>query len=212
MPLINVLKLSIDLWHRCALFVVLLSALFAPAMGYSQELRAIIDTSKGTIEVNLNERAAPTTVANFANLAIRGFYDGLTFHRVERNFMIQGGDPLADGTGGPGYQFAGEILLKHNQPGIISMANSGPGTEGSQFFITHLATSHLDGLHSVFGKVISGQSVVNQIRRRDIINSIIIEGDPSALFRKRKDQLSEWNQVLDEIFPNLKSIFVPVAN
>ncbi|MCH2347636.1 MAG: peptidylprolyl isomerase [Pseudomonadales bacterium] len=212
MPLINVLKLSIDLWHRCALFVVLLSALFAPAMGYSQELRAIIDTSKGTIEVNLNERAAPTTVANFANLAMRGFYDGLTFHRVERNFMIQGGDPIADGTGGPGYQFAGEILLKHNQPGIISMANSGPGTEGSQFFITHLATSHLDGLHSVFGKVISGQSVVNQIRRRDIINSIIIEGDPSALFRKRQDQLSEWNQVLDEIFPNLKSIFVPVAN
>ena len=212
MPLINVLKLSIDLWHRCALFVVLLSALFAPAMGYSQELRAIIDTSKGKIEVNLNERAAPTTVANFANLAMRGFYDGLTFHRVERNFMIQGGDPIADGTGGPGYQFAGEILLKHNQPGIISMANSGPGTEGSQFFITHLATSHLDGLHSVFGKVISGQSVVNQIRRRDIINSIIIEGDPSALFRKRQDQLSEWNQVLDEIFPNLKSIFVPVAN
>ena len=212
MPLINVLKLSIDLWHRCALFVVLLSALFAPAMGYSQELRAIIDTSKGTIEVNLNERAAPTTVANFANLAMRGFYDGLTFHRVERNFMIQGGDPIADGTGGPGYQFAGEILLKHNQPGIISMANSGPGTEGSQFFITHLATSHLDGLHSVFGKVISGQSVVNQIRRRDIINSIIIEGDPSALFRKRQDQLSEWNQVLDEIFPDLKSIFVPVAN
>ena len=212
MPLINVLKLSIDLWRRCALFVLLLSVLFVPAMSYSQELRAIIDTSKGTIEVNLNERAAPTTVANFANLAMRGFYDGLTFHRVERNFMIQGGDPIADGTGGPGYQFAGEILLKHNQPGIISMANSGPGTEGSQFFITHLATSHLDGLHSVFGKVISGQSVVNQIRRRDIINSIIIEGDPSALFKKRQDQLSEWNQVLDEIFPNLKSIFVPVAN
>ena len=212
MPLINVLKLSIDLWRRCALFVVLLSVLCVPAVSYSQELRAIIDTSKGTIEVNLNERAAPTTVANFANLAMRGFYDGLTFHRVERNFMIQGGDPIADGTGGPGYQFAGEILLKHNQPGIISMANSGPGTEGSQFFITHLATSHLDGLHSVFGKVISGQSVVNQIRRRDIINSIIIEGDPSALFRKRQDQLSEWNQVLDEIYPNLKSVFVPVAN
>ena len=212
MPLINVLKLSIDLWRRCAIFVVLLSVLFVPAMGYSQGLRAIIDTSKGTIEVNLNERAAPTTVANFVNLAIRGFYNGLTFHRVERNFMIQGGDPLADGTGGPGYQFAGEILLKHNQPGIISMANSGPGTDGSQFFLTHLATSHLDGLHSVFGKVISGQSVVNQIRRRDIINSIIIEGDPSALFRKRQDQLSEWNQVLDEIYPNLKSVFVPVAN
>ena len=212
MPLINVLKLSIDLWHRCALFVVLLSVLFVPAMGYSQELRAIIDTSKGTIEVILNERAAPTTVANFVNLAIRGFYDGLTFHRVERNFMIQGGDPLATGAGGPGYQFVGEILLKHNQPGIISMANSGPGTDGSQFFITHLATSHLDGLHSVFGKVISGQPIVNQIRRRDVINSITIEGDPSALFRRRQEQLREWNQVLNEKFPNLKSVFVPVAN
>jgi len=212
MPLINMIKLSIDLWRRCALFVVLLSVSFAPAVGYSQELRAIIDTSKGTIEVSLNERAAPTTVANFVNLAIRGFYDGLTFHRVERNFMIQGGDPLADGTGGPGYQFAGEILLKHNQPGIISMANSGSGTDGSQFFITHLATSHLDGLHSVFGKVISGQLVVNQIRRRDVINSITIEGDPSALFRRRQEQLSEWNQVLDENFPYLKSVFVSVAN
>jgi len=212
MPLINMIKLSIDLWRRCALFVVLLSVSFAPAVGYSQELRAIIDTSKGTIEVSLNERAAPTTVANFVNLAIRGFYDGLTFHRVERNFMIQGGDPLADGTGGPGYQFAGEILLKHNQPGIISMANSGSGTDGSQFFITHLATSHLDGLHSVFGKVISGQLVVNQIRRRDVINSITIEGDPSALFSRRQEQLSEWNQVLDENFPYLKSVFVSVAN
>jgi len=181
-------------------------------MGYSQDLRAIIDTSKGTIEVTLNERAAPTTVANFVNLAIRGFYEGLMFHRVERNFMIQGGDPLGNGTGGPGYQFTGEILLKHNQPGIISMANSGPGTDGSQFFITHLATSHLDGLHSVFGKVISGQPVVNQIRRRDIINSITIEGDPSTLFRRKQDQLSEWNQVLDENFSDLKSVFESGTN
>ena len=212
MPIINEPILKINRCNLCAVFILLTTALSVPIMGYSQDLRAIIDTSKGTIEVTLNERAAPTTVANFVNLAIRGFYEGLMFHRVERNFMIQGGDPLGNGTGGPGYQFTGEILLKHNQPGIISMANSGPGTDGSQFFITHLATSHLDGLHSVFGKVISGQPVVNQIRRRDIINSITIEGDPSTLFRRKQDQLSEWNQVLDENFSDLKSVFESGTN
>ena len=212
MPIINEPILNINRCTLCAVFILLTTALSVPIMGYSQDLRAIIDTSKGTIEVTLNERAAPTTVANFVNLAIRGFYEGLMFHRVERNFMIQGGDPLGNGTGGPGYQFTGEILLKHNQPGILSMANSGPGTDGSQFFITHLATSHLDGLHSVFGKVISGQPVVNQIRRRDIINSITIEGDPSTLFRRKQDQLSEWNQVLDENFSDLKSVFESGTN
>ena len=212
MPIINEPILNINRCTLCAVFILLTTALSVPIMGYSQDLRAIIDTSKGAIEVTLNERAAPTTVANFVNLAIRGFYEGLMFHRVERNFMIQGGDPLGNGTGGPGYQFTGEILLKHNQPGIISMANSGPGTDGSQFFITHLATSHLDGLHSVFGKVISGQPVVNQIRRRDIINSITIEGDPSTLFRRKQDQLSEWNQVLDENFSDLKSVFESGTN
>ena len=212
MAIINEPVLKIQRWSLCAVFILLTTALSVPIMGYSQELRAIIDTSKGAIEVTLNERAAPTTVANFVNLAIRGFYEGLMFHRVERNFMIQGGDPLGNGTGGPGYQFTGEILLKHNQPGIISMANSGPGTDGSQFFITHLATSHLDGLHSVFGKVISGQPVVNQIRRRDIINSITIEGDPSALFRRKQDQIPERNQVFDENVSDLKAVLAAGAN
>tara|TARA_B100000029_G_scaffold319230_2_gene311677 strand:- start:412 stop:1023 length:612 start_codon:yes stop_codon:yes gene_type:complete len=170
----------------------------------AQSLVAIIDTSKGVIRTELNERAAPTTVANFVNLVMRGFYDGLTFHRVERNFMIQGGDPLGNGTGGPGYQFRGEIILKHNQPGILSMANSGPGSDGSQFFITHLATPHLDGLHSVFGRVTEGQQVVYQIRRRDVINSITIEGDPTSIFARRVNELVEWNRILDEQFPNLK--------
>ena len=170
----------------------------------AQSLVAIIDTSKGVIRTELNERAAPTTVANFVNLVMRGFYDGLTFHRVERNFMVQGGDPLGNGTGGPGYQFRGEIILKHNQPGILSMANSGPGTDGSQFFITHLATPHLDGLHSVFGRVTEGQQVVYQIRRRDVINSITIEGDPTSVFARRVNELVEWNRILDEQFPNLK--------
>lgn len=170
----------------------------------AQSLFANIDTSKGLIRVELNERAAPTTVANFVNLAMRGFYDGLTFHRMERNFMVQGGDPLGTGSGGPGYRFRGEIILKHNQPGIISMANSGPGTDGSQFFLTHLATPHLDGLHSVFGKVVTGMPVVNQLRRRDVINSITIDGDPTDLFARKKSQLDEWNAVLDANFPELR--------
>ena len=119
--------------------------------------------------------------------------------------MIQGGDPEGNGTGGPGYQFRGEIILKHNQPGIISMANSGPGTDGSQFFLTHLATPHLDGLHSVFGKVISGLPNVDKIQRRDVINSITITGDPSAVLTRRKTQLQEWNEILNENFPELKA-------
>lgn len=170
----------------------------------AQGLFAVIDTSKGVMRVELNHRAAPTTVANFANLAMRGFYDGLNFHRVERNFMAQGGDPLGAGTGGPGYRFAGELILKHNQTGIISMANSGPGTDGSQFFLTHLATPHLDGLHSVFGRVVEGQELVRQIARGDLINSITIEGDPAPVFRRRQAQLEEWNVILDGEFPDLK--------
>jgi len=182
--------------------VLILSGVSISVM--AQPLRAIIDTSKGEIVVQLNERAAPTTVANFANLAMRGFYDGLTFHRVERNFMVQGGDPLGNGTGDAGYKFSGEIVLHHNQPGIISMANSGPGTDGSQFFLTHLATPHLNGKHSVFGKVLTGMQVVNQLRRRDTINSIVIEGNTSPLFERRRALLDEWNAILNTGFPDLK--------
>jgi len=186
---------------------VLIALIFPSSSIYAQGLVAIINTSKGVIEAELNDRAAPTTVANFINLAIRGFYDGLTFHRVERNFMVQGGDPLGNGSGGPGYRFAGEIILKHNQPGILSMANSGPGTDGSQFFLTHLATPHLDGLHSVFGKVINGQSVIYDIRRRDVINSISIQGDPTNLFKRKAEDLENWNNTLDLNYPDLKPAF-----
>ena len=186
---------------------VLIALMFSSSSIYAQGLVAIINTSKGVIEAELNDRAAPTTVANFINLAIRGFYDGLTFHRVERNFMVQGGDPLGNGSGGPGYRFAGEIILKHNQPGILSMANSGPGTDGSQFFLTHLATPHLDGLHSVFGKVINGQSVIYDIRRRDVINSISIQGDPTNLFKRKAKDLETWNNTLDLNYPDLKPAF-----
>lgn len=186
---------------------VLIALIFSSSSIYAQGLVAIINTSKGVIEAELNDRAAPTTVANFINLAIRGFYDGLIFHRVERNFMVQGGDPLGNGSGGPGYRFAGEIILKHNQPGILSMANSGPGTDGSQFFLTHLATPHLDGLHSVFGKVINGQSVIYDIRRRDVINSISIQGDPTNLFKRKAEDLETWNNTLDLNYPDLKPAF-----
>ena len=174
---------------------------------FAQNLTAVIDTSKGIILTELNDRAAPTTVANFVNLALRGYYDGLMFHRVERNFMVQGGDPLGNGTGGPGYRFGGEIILKHSRPGVLSMANSGPGTDGSQFFITHLATPHLDGLHSVFGRVTEGQNVVYQIRRRDIINSITIEGDPTAILKRKIEEVNNWNAILDTQFPDLKPAF-----
>ena len=169
----------------------------------AEPLIARITTNIGDITAELNDRAAPTTVANFVNLAQRGFYDGLTFHRWEKNFMIQGGDPLGDGTGGPGYRFGGEIILRHNQPGILSMANSGPGTDGSQFFITHLATAHLNGKHSVFGKVIDGLPVVQALRRKDTIVSIRIEGDYSALFERKAAQLADWNAVLESNYPDL---------
>tara|TARA_B110000879_G_scaffold147851_1_gene191654 strand:+ start:1005 stop:1649 length:645 start_codon:yes stop_codon:yes gene_type:complete len=169
----------------------------------AEPLIARITTNIGDITAELNDRAAPTTVANFVNLAQRGFYDGLTFHRWEKNFMIQGGDPLGDGTGGPGYRFGGEIILRHNQPGILSMANSGPGTDGSQFFITHLATAHLNGKHSVFGKVIDGLPVVQALRRKDTIVSIRIEGDYSALLERKASQLADWNAVLESNYPDL---------
>ena len=194
------IKRMVLLGFKSAMVIVIATAANA---GFAQRLIAVIDTSKGEIRVELNARAAPTTVANFVNLVQRGFYNGLTFHRIERNFMAQGGDPLGTGSGGPGYQFRGEIVLKHNQPGIISMANSGPGTDGIQFFLTHLATPHLDGLHSVFGKVVAGLPVVYELRRRDVINSILIEGDASSLFERRKTQLEQWNQLLDQNFPDL---------
>jgi peptidyl-prolyl cis-trans isomerase B (cyclophilin B) len=183
---------------------MLLTSLLLSGNVVAQQLQALIDTSKGVIAVELNPRAAPTTVASFVNLAMRGFYDGLTFHRVERNFMSQGGDPLGNGTGGPGYRFSGETVLHHNRPGVISMANSGPGTDGSQFFITHVATPHLDGLHSVFGRVTDGLDAVYEIRRGDIINSIAIVGDPAPVLERKRVQLEEWNAALDENFPELQ--------
>lgn len=175
----------------------------AEAARFMGTLYATIQTDKGDIRLELYPNEAPLTVMNFANLAQRGFYDGLKFHRVIQNFMIQGGDPAGTGRGGPGYKFQDEFSpkLRHSGPGILSMANSGPGTNGSQFFITHRATAHLDNRHSVFGKVLTGQEVVNAIVKDDVMKTIRIEGDPKPLYARHAAQLAEWNRILDEKFP-----------
>ena len=188
---------------------LLLTFIFSTPSAAAQSLTALIITNRGEIILELNQQAAPTSVANFVNLSHRGFYDGLTFHRVENRFMIQGGDPEGDGTGSPGYRFAGETNLRHNRPGVISTANAGPGTDGSQFFITHVATPHLDGIHSVFGVVTSGMQVVNQIRRGDRIQSIVIKGDISDLWTQKAEDLARWNAALDESFPGLRPAPIP---
>ena len=137
---------------------------------------ATMETSKGTIEIELFAKDAPKTVNNFVFLAREGFYDGVTFHRVIPNFMIQGGDPTGSGRGGPGYKFEDETRTNPNKHGTgsLSMANAGPNTNGSQFFITHSPQPHLDGKHTVFGKVTSGMDVVNAIRQGDVITSVTI--------------------------------------
>lgn len=162
------------------------------------DLTAVVTTKKGDIRITLFPTQAPLTVANFVNLVQRGYYNGLTFHRVIADFMIQGGDPTGTGRGGPGYNFADEFSpsLRHNSAGILSMANSGPGTNGSQFFITHGPTPHLDDQHSIFGKVSSGQEVVDAIAQGDSMEKVVIEGDPSSLLGEQKAQVDGWNQIL----------------
>lgn len=155
----------------------------APAMQIDPQksYTARFVTSKGQFDIQLFAKEAPITVNNFVFLARDGFYDGIVFHRVIKNppFMIQGGDPTGTGRGGPGYRFndeAGALRLRHDGPGVLSMANAGANTNGSQFFITHIATPHLDGKHAVFGKVTAaeGLKVVNAIEQGDTINSITI--------------------------------------
>lgn len=138
---------------------------------------ATIETTRGTITILLHHDKTPKTVANFEKLANTGFYDGLKFHRVISDFMIQGGDPTGTGCGGPGYQFEDEFHpeLRHDGPGVLSMANAGPNTNGSQFFITHVPCPWLDGHHSVFGKVLEGQDVVNAIRQGDKMEKVVVK-------------------------------------
>lgn len=136
----------------------------------NKQYTAVFHTAKGDFQVQLFAKQAPNTVNNFVALARDGFYNGTTFHRVIRGFMAQGGDPLGTGTGGPGYKFAdepGALALKHDKPGILSMANAGKNTNGSQFFILFEPQPHLNGVHAVFGQVVQGISVVKSIRERD---------------------------------------------
>jgi len=141
-----------------------------------KNFKATLETNKGTIELMLYPEYAPKTVNNFVFLARDSFYDDLTFHRVISNFMIQGGDPTGNGTGGPGYRFEDETRgnpLTH-ETGVISMANAGPNTNGSQFFVTHSPQPHLNGKHTVFGKVTKGMDVVNAIRQGDVMKKVTI--------------------------------------
>ncbi len=204
-------------------------------------LYAEIQTIKGKILLKLEYEKTPITVANFvslaegtntevtdANLKGKPYFNGLKFHRVIANFMIQGGDPTGTGSSGPGYKFADEITdLKHNSPGILSMANAGPGTNGSQFFITHVATPHLDGKHTVFGKVMEGQDVVNAIAQNDVMDKVTIIriGDAAKKFdapkvfqgrlaaelekqKKREEALKvekvKFNEYVKRTFPTAK--------
>ena len=165
----------------------------------TDKLGVVIKTVKGDICVDLFSEDAPLATANFINLAKRGFYDGVTFHRVIPDFMIQGGDPTGTGRGGPGYTFADEFspTRRHDAAGVLSMANAGPATNGSQFFITHGPTPHLDNAHTVFGQVSSGQDVVNAITQGDAITSITVSGDSAALLEAQKENIDAWNAVLD---------------
>lgn len=150
-----------------------------PANSYT----ATIKTNRGDIVIDLYADKAPRTVNNFVSLARDSFYDGVTFHRVIKDFMIQTGDPTGTGRGGPGYRFADEFHpnLIHDGPGVLSMANAGPNTNGSQFFITHVATDWLDNKHAVFGKVRRGQDVVDAIQQGDVMESVEIEERGTAM-------------------------------
>ena len=171
------------------------------------DLKAIMQTNKGIINITLFADQTPVTVASFANLAKRGYYDGLTFHRVINDFMIQGGCPTGTGMDGPGYKFEDEFVqeLRHDKAGILSMANAGPTTNGSQFFITHGPTPHLNGKHTVFGTVVSSddQKIVNSIAKGDVIEKLTIEGDTTELMKNVEDKLTRWNEAVDKRFPNL---------
>jgi len=171
-------------------------------MSETNGLYAVIQTSKGDIRLKLFADKVPFTVSNFVNLAKNGFYKDLSFHRVIDDFMIQGGCPHGNGMGGPGYKFEDEFAgeLRHDKGGVLSMANSGPNSNGSQFFITHVATPWLDNKHSVFGKVAGDKDmeVVNSIRQNDRINDILIEGELSELISKTKSKIDEWNEVLNK--------------
>jgi peptidyl-prolyl cis-trans isomerase B (cyclophilin B) len=162
-----------------------------------------METTQGDIRLTLYNKECPVTCANFVNLIEHGYYDNLSFHRVINDFMVQGGCPLGSGTGGPGYQFEDEVNtgLKHDQGGILSMANAGPGTNGSQFFITHNATPWLDGNHTVFGKIVdeTDLAVVNSIKQGDSILKVSVSGPKKEFLESQKERVDTWNASLMQL-------------
>lgn len=163
-----------------------------------KDIRIVMKTGKGNIELTLFPSKAPVTCASFLNLAKQGKYDGILFHRVIQDFMIQGGDPTGTGRGDRGYKFEDECTpeLTFNRPGLLAMANAGPGTNGSQFFITHVVTPWLNGKHTIFGAVTKGQEVVNAIAQGDKITGIDILDPVDDLFAAQADRIAQWNAAL----------------
>ena len=175
---------------------------------YSKEykMKVKIITAKGDVNINLLPDKSPVTVANFVNLAKKGYYDGLKFHRVIDNFMAQGGDPTGTGAGGPGYRFEDEVNngLNFSKPGKLAMANAGPGTNGSQFFITTVPTEWLNGNHTIFGEVASEADldVVKKLSNGDVMTKVVVEGDIDAFLKTQKNRVESWNKTLKQNFPN----------
>ena len=190
------------------LMLSILMMMTIAVQSYSKEykMKAKIITAKGDININLLPDKSPVTVANFVNLAKKGYYNGLKFHRVIENFMAQGGDPTGTGAGGPGYQFEDEVNngLNFSKAGKLAMANAGPGTNGSQFFITTVPTEWLNGNHTIFGEVVSDTdlAVVKKLSNGDVMTKVIVEGDVDAFLKTQKGRVDNWNKTLKQNFPN----------
>ena len=190
------------------LMLSFLMIMMAGVISYSREykMKVKIMTEKGDININLLPEKSPVTVANFVNLAKKGYYDGLKFHRVIDNFMAQGGDPTGTGAGGPGYQFEDEVNngLNFSKAGKLAMANAGPGTNGSQFFITTVPTEWLNGNHTIFGEVVSDDdlNVVKKLSNGDVMKKVVVEGDVDAFLKTQKNRVDSWNKTLKQNFPN----------
>ena len=190
------------------LMLSFLMVMMAGVISYSREykMKVKIMTEKGDININLLPEKSPVTVANFVNLAKKGYYDGLKFHRVIDNFMAQGGDPTGTGAGGPGYQFEDEVDngLNFSKSGKLAMANAGPGTNGSQFFITTVPTEWLNGNHTIFGEVVSDDDlkVVKKLSNGDVMKKVVVEGDVDAFLKTQKNRVDSWNKTLKQNFPN----------
>ena len=190
------------------LMLSFLMIMMAGVISYSREykMKVKIMTEKGDININLLPEKSPVTVANFVNLAKKGYYDGLKFHRVIDNFMAQGGDPTGTGAGGPGYQFEDEVNngLNFSKAGKLAMANAGPATNGSQFFITTVPTEWLNGNHTIFGEVVSDDDlkVVKKLSNGDVMKRVVVEGDVDAFLKTQKNRVDSWNKTLKQNFPN----------